>query len=895
MALTVSVDSFAAPNTSATQSASRSAVNMERARATGAVSARGGAKKSESVRGESAVIRSRGGANVSRTAVPRSGEIGTFRRAVNIISDAGNAIVRRAIRGAGVDRAGTNVVRASTAARSATMAKNNARSAKPVVTGAATRARATAVFSDLSKLGSGYNACRDAYSTCMDQFCAGVNETYRRCYCSDAFRNLRDKEEALDAATALMASFENNNLNAVDKTAAEVSAMFSASEGEAAIKKDTSASAQLLDDIGDLLAGRKKPNQGESNSAMSALTMDFGFGDIGDIWGTTNDSVFGAINSEPDLATMEGAALYNSAHQQCIALVAEQCSDGPARNMIKSAYSVFISQDCNAYQKKLDAKSEQVKTAVRTAEKYLREARLENYRAHNSTDVNECMDKVEQAMMATTACGPNYEKCLDPTGVYINSATGEPIYTARLFKLNEVIVLDGDVGRDVLSQNPSFDSFLDQKRVYANTALDSCRSISETVWTEYKRNALIKISQAQDEKLEEVKMSCVSTMKECYDTQSGALKDFDTTTAQASGALAARASRDMCADKVIACAALYGDTDGCQIDTKTNKVTAKKGGKCGLQALLNFVDTVDDVRIAEGCQTAVQNYLKQTCTPTSGGEAYPYNCILKPLVATNVNINDLKIDDKFRADSFMQTRQNGITQNNSGGRSALPMVRARADSTDTIRINVNTSGLSAGYENLEAAQSTVRNVDMDSYDYRNVPVGYNPKDNSNMVQAVMNYAFENCGVGNNKLEERALNDIVLELQNLKRDMSDVMEPKCSEAGGMWVENGYDRSVGGLSSGDPVESFYNVVFGTSYAAAQQNRRVNTWGKCIKNDVRARCMLEDENTGGKGWATYNASTGECELKLEYYKYQCNYVHGIWAGNHCYIRKQTENSSN
>lgn len=534
-------------------------------------------------------------------------------RARNIISKAGNEIINRAW---GFNRSATT---------SARVAKNTTTARSAAIPASASRARATAVFSDTSLLGENYNNCRQAYNTCMDQFCAGANETYRRCFCSDGFRTLRDKEEALDAATAMLSQFESNNLNAVDKTAEEVNAMYSATAGEMAIKKDTSASAALLNDIGDLLSGKKKPETNKSQTSLSAL--DFS-ADLGDIWADNSaSSLFGGGESK-DLASMEGTELYNNAHSQCMQLIGNTCEAGAVKNMAKSAYSILITQDCNAYQKKLDTKTEQVKSTVRTAEKYLREARLEEYRAHNSADVNECLDKVETAILAPTACGTDFVKCLDYSGVYINSSTGEAIYSPRLFKLNELIVLDG-TSADVLSQNAEFNNFLDSKRAYAKTALDSCRDIADTVWSEFKRNALIKISQAQDEKIEEVKMSCVSTMKECYDTQSGALKSFDDTTAQASGALAARASRDMCSDKVLACATLYGDVDGCSIDTKTNKVTAKNGKKCGLTSLMNFVNSVDDTRIAEGCGTAVENYLKQLCTPSSGDEGYPWNCRLR--------------------------------------------------------------------------------------------------------------------------------------------------------------------------------------------------------------------------------------------------------------------------
>ena len=623
--------------------------NTSRVATTEHARAAGVAGGASGTRAKQSATTQRGTSRTARTVAKRASvtpnraatTVSSISRAGNVISNAGNAIIRRAF---GISRSATptSVARATTGA-------HTARSA--VQPGGASRARATAVFGDISKLGDGYNQCREAYNTCMDQFCAGANETYRRCYCSNTFRDFRDKEDALDAATTLLAQFENNNLNAVTLSAEEVNAMYTATAGEAAIKNDTSGAAALLSDIGDLLSGKKKASDTRNTlTSLSGLSVDFST-DLGDIWGGGSATSLFNDSSAADLSTMEGVELYNNAHNQCMQLVGASCDAGAVRNMAKSAYSILITQDCNAYQKKIDAKAEQVKSTVRTAEKYLREARLEEYRSHNSADVNECLDKVEAALTQPTACGTDYVKCLDYSGVYINTTSGEPIYSPRLFELNGIITLDGS--SDVLTQNPQFNQFLDSKRVYAKTALESCRDLADTVWTEFKRNALIKISQAQDEKIEEVKMSCVSTMKDCYDTQSGALKSFDDTTAQASGALAARASRAMCADKVEACAALYrtGSEAKCQVDTTTNRI--KNASACGLGALINFVDTVDDVRVAEGCGTAVENYLKQLCTPSSGDEGYPWNCRLREFG----NLNEGKNWDKTNVSNDMTLAQ----------------------------------------------------------------------------------------------------------------------------------------------------------------------------------------------------------------------------------------------
>ena len=778
--------------------APRSGVSGDRARATSVATMGNSRSKQAGGTQRNGAVRTR--AVSVRTAVTPAGArefsgAGPLTRARAIINDASSRIVSKAF-----DLSNRSTGRS--AARSATN-RTNARMATP---GNMSRARATAVFSDISKLGTGYNSCRDAYNTCMDQFCAAANDTYRRCFCSNGFKNLRDKEDALDSATAMLAQFENNNLDAVNKTAEEVNAMYSATEGEIAIKKDTTAAASLLNDISDLLAGKKKattPPPQQTMTSWNGLSVNFAT-DFSDIWGDDSSSSIFVDNTvqDNDLSALEGLDLYNSAHSQCMQLLGDSCEAGAVKNMVKSAYNILITQDCNAYQKKLDAKSEQVKSTVRTAEKYLREARLEEYRSHNSADVNECMDKVEKALTQSSACGSEYEKCMDHTGVYINSSTGEPIYSPSLFKLSGIIKLDGSA--DVLGRNPEFNKFLDSKRMYAKTALETCRDIADTVWNEFKRNALIKIAQAQDEKIEEVKMSCVSTMKECYDTQSGALKGFDENTAVTAGALAARAAHDMCADKVLACARLYGDTDGCTIDSKTNKITQESGKQCGFTSLMNFVNSVDNTRINEGCIVGIQSYLKQICTPTSGNEGYPWNCRLRDL-------GDIE--------HISWTRQ---------------------DNPSSI------SGL------------------------------------------VVKYAWDNCvGVKTNITELD--NDIRIavenELQNIKFELGHLIGEKCESGGGIWVDKDSDNSA--ISNGDILDTFYSTVYGKTHA--QVASISDSWGKCVKNTIKANCEMENNRTGGNGYAVYDDASGVCRFSPEYYKYQCEIVRGIWDDdNRCYIRK-------
>ena len=487
----------------------------------------------------------------------------------------------------------------------------------------AAKSRATAVFDDVSKIGGGYSSCRDAYATCMDQFCAIADDAYRRCFCSDKFATLRDTTDNINTALSMLVDFQNNNLNAINKTAAEVNAMYSSTAGEEAIKKDTSASQKMLDEIGDILSG-KKTKKGSSSGNSSLGIIDFtGLADVGDVWSSNSSTAFNSRASD-GMSGLEGRALYKRASSQCASIMGANCASDTMFNLASSAYSIMVTQDCNVLEKTVNAKKENLMQTVRKAEQILREARLEEYRAHNSQDVNECLNKVEAAMTEPLVCGQNYEKCLDYTGLYVNATTGEPI-PHQLFDLNKIAPVLGDI--DVLESNPRWNDFLDSKQKFVVTALDTCRNLADDVWLEYKRSAMVRIAQMQDAKIEQFKNSCVQTIKECYNTNDDTLKDLTDDvlggTAYDVGATRAITVRNVCYQDVLACAAMYGDVDGCQYDQNSRKIVPRKGGgKCGLSALLAYVDSVDTARVAQGCEATLIAKTHDMCDPITSSTTY---------------------------------------------------------------------------------------------------------------------------------------------------------------------------------------------------------------------------------------------------------------------------------
>ena len=732
-------------------------------------------------RGANVSVRSmtpaRSASNASRSATNKT-VVQSGRSAVTPVRSVSTGAARSAVKGTtGVARAGGLKIKKADMGRAA---------------------RATAVFSDVSKIGGGYAQCRESYATCMDQFCANANDTYRRCFCSSKFTEFRDTEAALDQAKVLLQRFEDNNLNAVDKTAAEVNAMYTATVGEDAIKNDVSGAQSILNEIGDLLAGRKKVNQ-ESNQEPEI--MDFTV-DMDDIWGSTNSMFDDSGRGEDPLKSLEGIELYNTSNKQCLELVTDACQNSAVLNMATSSYNIMINQDCNLYEKKVDSQREAVMQTVRQAEKYLREARLEEYRAHNSADVNECLTKVKTEITRDTICGEDYRRCLDYSGVYVNQTSGELIYSTKLFKMVDLIDLDGSA--DVLGKNAEFNKFLDSKRQFVSGALDTCRDIADIVWTEFKRTALIEIAQAQDEKIEEVKSSCVTTMGECYDEQTGQLKNFDKTTAQASGALAANAARTMCQDKVAACAALYGNGQ-CKINKNG---TIENAQECGVGALMDFVDTVDTVKIAEGCATALTNYTTQElCAPLSSESEreYPWGC--------------------------------------------------RNMGTEELRNAIN------------ARAAVYCPNDMDKTTGKNL---------TNTSQVVDNLTNTITG-----------------------EMRIIFNDECVKAGGIWVDkdSGYEETVKNFkTAGDDnyAEQFYITISGKTHDEVEN--KIGTYGECYTNSIKLQCEMQEEATGGNGWATYDAASERCVFEAEWYDHQCKLLGGYYdeSTSVCYVLEKTNNGS-
>lgn len=388
----------------------------------------------------------------------------------------------------------------------ATTTTNTARSATTV----SPRATTTAAAVDLTetRTGAAYEQCKNAYFTCMDQFCQLKNDDYRRCSCSDRVLELAEIRDVMQDAGDQLTVF-NENLDTVGMTAAQATAMKTASEGENALTSDKSASKALLQAIMNSIRGEDTTVGGKFND-LNSINLSFD---------TAN--AFGTLDAGAAIAAYNGKNLYTAVYPQCRNAVRADCNDASLQRAI-NAYLMAIEQDCNTVQTAIETTQKQMKSAVRESSAMLDLARVENRRNHNSDDITTCVNNVESAILSEEVCGANYHKCLD-NGEFIDISTGAPIAgVEKFYELENLLKFADGVGASeqqlskVKSNRIFVQNFEKRTKKFAQPALDKCTEQADTVWAEYLDKALLSIYYAQKSKVAEIKQGCFDFVSTCY-------------------------------------------------------------------------------------------------------------------------------------------------------------------------------------------------------------------------------------------------------------------------------------------------------------------------------------------------------------------------------------------
>lgn len=693
-----------------------------------------------------------------------------------------------------------NVTNKTVVGRTATNRQQSRNATRtPAKTSRISRAATTTVKT--RTFGTNYNSCRDAYFSCMDQFCANVNENYRRCICSSKLKGIQDQEKALSQTADTLTDFANYNIDSVSKTAAEVKAMGSASAGEKAIKKDKSSSANTLNSISAVLQNSKK------QSLSTAGTLDIA-GDIRQIW-TTTELINGA-----DIANLTGESLFNAVHAQCNELAKEFCATTDLK-MVSSAYGIYVDNDCAILQNNIDNKRAMANAEIRSTRQKLQGARLENYNAHNSLNVNDCIAAVRQTITSDVACGAGYIHCLDFSGKYINFETGEAIYSPEFYKIENQLSLSGDVLKN--GQNAEFINALNRKKTLADKDLDFCRDDADYVWNEFMRQALVEIYQGQQKRVETVKNECLQIVNACYLKQSDNLKNFTDEKSQMIFVQSLELSEEMCADKLNTCSNLYG------------------GGPDGLDTLIATMTGITDLTIEESCPELLADFAKSVCAVpvNDSAHSYPYNCRkyapgdnhFARIAMCNENfVNPFSRSDIVTTKTITETFTEYLGMCRDMRKkytSCRPGYYLYSAATDTFSLNAATECRSCP-TNLICPGQTSEPVDINDTLYQNCGQYYI----GSLYQQLVVYALQNCTRTTNTasvLSESLLAQVDSVAKSIKSALVPMLSKECTDMGGVWIDSQWiDENNDGYH-----DTNGNVLFGNFYVVTGANK---LWGYC-----------------------------------------------------------------
>ena len=567
-----------------------------------------------------ATTQSRNATTATRTG-PDSARATTQTRAQKMVATRAGTLPISTPRTGAVSRTRTAVIPGRFAATSSRDATNaNARGG--ITARAAAPTNSTVSSMSETRTGATYNQCKSAYFQCMDQFCALKNDEYRRCSCSSRINELSATRKSLDETNAKLSEF-TENLDMVGMTAAQATAVHTASDGENALTRDVSASKALLTAIMNSIRG-EDATVGGKWSDLNSINLSFD---------TTN--MFGLNDTAQVVASYNGVDLYNAVYPSCRTVVASDCNDASLQRAV-TAYLMAIEQDCNTVQSALAGKTKELKTAIREGDAMLDLARIENRKKHNSSDMTTCINEVESAILSEQVCGANYHKCLD-NGEFIDVTTGAPI--AGVVNFNELgKLLKFDFGKDVvdqkLSQNPYNQKFLknfeNKTKKFATDALNKCTEIADIVWAEYLDKALLDIYYAQQSKVKTIQNGCFDLISACYAERETAI------TAAMSALIDGQSDTSLIPDKIILTKQMCGD------------YIKSCNGMFGDDVIATYIEAQTNTDTLAACRAVAQQ-----CFDSFGGTNFEnFYAPNSGLFAPNVVDTTASVDKKTALDWF---------------------------------------------------------------------------------------------------------------------------------------------------------------------------------------------------------------------------------------------------
>lgn len=464
---------------------------------------------------------------------------------------------RSAVSRSGINQTNNIAVRSSIAARSAlkTQSRGNISARAATMDNAPKQplpdTKSTKADSSNSSSSVGYKKCREVYYNCMDEFCANKDTQLKRCACSSRIHDFDSVKKNMSNVEDKILDF-NQRLVSVNLDKEDAAAISKETEGEQAYQQtDKSDSKSILDEISKKLKSSTTDTDYNKNLSAISLSLD-------------TDSAFDSIDSSLGASTTskEGTDLYDVAIPVCREMAAEVCdSDGAA--IAESGYQMAIEQDCNTVAKAYETLQDQALTKVREGSALLDMSRLDVHQKENADDILTCKKKMLTMITDSSVCGKDLIECLDISGRYIDPSTGEAFLTENLINMEKLITRPSGNQKWVeVSGNSQFITYLNSKKKYLESSMESCQDIADTVWDDFVEDALAQIKLAQEKKLEDMRQSCTSLTTQCLADTSKSISDFDARALSTFGVTADKTVNEMCAGIKTACTALLESTGG---------------------------------------------------------------------------------------------------------------------------------------------------------------------------------------------------------------------------------------------------------------------------------------------------------------------------------------------
>ena len=268
------------------------------------------------------------------------------------------------------------------------------------------------------------------------------------------------------------------------------------------------------------------------------------------------------FNSNNDISSKRGKALYNEAKKRCKAVIS-RCKDaGGTEDQISGNYDLAIDKDCIAYEQGLNKLNETLKNNVRSANLMLQKARLAVLQNKNQYDIKGCVGALETCMLDDMVCGENYVKCLDPTKKFIDE-NGNVVLGQNIAKISEFMseynnaqideeFIKNSNGNTGCSTNDGacVVNYLMQKIGMGATFKDGglCRSVLDRcqdytyssngktstympyndVVINYIQRAMVNIKASQSQIISDYASTCMADVRDCYNQQNTQIASMTT-------------------------------------------------------------------------------------------------------------------------------------------------------------------------------------------------------------------------------------------------------------------------------------------------------------------------------------------------------------------------------